>query len=91
MCEDDGVCGLIATCPGNPEKSVCDYFPPSPLASYKEAALLSRMTVVPYLKVKFHFDWSLVTESSVYTVKSRGLPFTESSVYTVRSRGLPFT
>ena len=40
-----------------------------------EAALSSWMVVAPCLTVKPHPDWSLVTEPSVYTVRSYSLLF----------------
>ena len=40
-----------------------------------KAALSSLMVVAPYLTVKHHPDWSLVTEPSVYTMRYCGLLF----------------
>jgi len=40
-----------------------------------QAALSSWIVVTPSLTVKPHPDWSLVTEPSVYTMRSCGLLF----------------
>ena len=71
------MCGLTVTSRGNPRKTWVTTSTSIVKLEVEtvQAALASWMVVAPCLTAKPHPDWSLVTQPSMYNMRSCGLLF----------------